>query len=81
MGVQYTINDLSELGFGRVILITNQELAPRMYCLGLAPGSMVQLVRKQSGKGSVYIRVKSTALALRNEEANTIIIEKISSGF
>jgi ferrous iron transport protein A len=72
-----SLSDIDILTKVRVISLGNQDIASRLYCMGVLPGSIIQLIRKQPWNGSLYIRVNNTSLAMRASEAKSIMVEKI----
>jgi ferrous iron transport protein A len=52
----------------------------RMLDMGFVPGASVAVMRKAPLGDPVEYRVKGTAVALRQKEANTILVEEVDSG-
>ncbi len=79
---------LSELPVGQVGIISHTThttfgpgLADRLAALGLVKGRRVEVLRYGAWGGPIHIRVGlTTEIAIRRQEAATIILESVSSG-
>lgn len=61
----------------RIVDYLDKELASRLLTLGLLPETKVMYVRKAPFGGAHYIKFNGHAIALRENEALSIIIEKL----
>jgi len=61
---------------GVLLSLSDERFLTKLMTLGLFPGSIVKLVRYAPFGGSVYVKVNNNQIALRNEEASLIFIEK-----
>lgn len=52
----------------------DQTLAGRLISMGVLPGSLVMVMRSAPFGGGMYVKADNLLLALRSEEAGTIII-------
>jgi ferrous iron transport protein A len=69
--------DLKKGETGRVVDYLDKELASRLLTLGLLPETKVMYIRKAPFGGAHYIKFNGHAIALRENEALSIIIEKL----
>ncbi len=53
---------------------TDDFVAQRMMSMGILPGSNVKLVRSMPSVGAYYIRANNRHIAMREEEAKSLII-------
>ncbi|HKK77764.1 MAG TPA: FeoA family protein [Saprospiraceae bacterium] len=59
---------------GIVSHIGNERIAGKLMAMGILPGSMVRLIRKAPFGGGWYIKADNMTIALRREEAESIIL-------
>ncbi len=59
----------------KVLSFSNEFFAGRFIAMGILPGSELIMVRKAPFSGGIYIKVDGHNIALRNEEASTIIVQ------
>lgn len=59
---------------GTVSHIANERIAGKLMAMGILPGSDVQLIRKAPFGGGWYIKADNMTIALRREEAESIIL-------
>ncbi len=50
-------------------------LASRLTAMGLLPGSLVEMIRSAPFGHTYYIKVDGVRLALRKEEASSILVD------
>ena len=55
------------------------EIGKDLLTLGFLPESIIQYIRKAPFGGAVYVNIEGQNVALRNTEAENIIIKSISS--
>jgi len=53
----------------------NEEMSSKLMSMGVVPGSRVRLIRKAPFGGGYYVRVDNFNLALRREEAESIVLK------
>jgi len=70
-----TIPDLKIHESARAIAFNNPALAGKLTAMGLLPGSMVEMVRVAPFGHAYYIKADGVRLALREEEAASILLE------
>ncbi len=54
---------------------TNDQVASKLMAMGVMPGSRIKLVRKAPFGGGFYVKVDNFNLALRKEEAESIVLK------
>lgn len=54
---------------------TNEEMSSKLMSMGVVPGSRIRLIRKAPFGGGYYVRVDNFNLALRREEAESIVLK------
>lgn len=59
---------------GRIKGFTDDEIAGKLMVMGVLPGSRVQVVRIAPFKGGYYLRVDGVNMAVREQEADSIIM-------
>lgn len=59
---------------GTVSHIDNERIAGKLMAMGVLPGSVVRLIRKAPFGGAWYIKADNITIALRREEAESIIL-------
>lgn len=69
------LTDLEKMESGKTIAISNPTLATRLTAMGVLPGATVQMVRKAPFGKAYYIKVEGIRLALRQDEAESILLE------
>ncbi|MEZ4921192.1 MAG: FeoA family protein [Saprospiraceae bacterium] len=70
-----TISDLRMHESARAIAFENPALAGKLTSMGLLPGSLVELIRRAPFGHAYYIKADGVRLALREEEAASILLE------
>jgi ferrous iron transport protein A len=70
-----TIPDLKLHESARAIAFENSALAGKLTAMGLLPGSMVEMVSVAPFGQAYYIKADGVRLALREEEAASILLE------
>lgn len=70
-----TIPDLKLHESARAIAFENPALAGKLTAMGLLPGSMVEMVSVAPFGQAYYIKADGVRLALREEEAASILLE------
>lgn len=54
---------------------TNDSIGGKLMSMGILPGSRVELVRRAPFGGGWYIKVDNLYLALRMEEASSVVLK------
>ena len=68
-----SIKDLIE-GEQRIVShFTDERIGGKLMCMGLKPGSIVEVVRKTNRNRTYYLKSNSNRLAIRENEAASII--------
>ncbi|HNE30293.1 MAG: FeoA family protein [Saprospiraceae bacterium] len=70
-----TVSDLKENECARTISFDDPALAGKLTAMGVLPGAMIEMVRSAPFGKTFYIKVDGVRLALRAEEAATILVE------
>lgn len=76
-----TMNDLETLSklkvgaCGKIRQFTNDHMACKMLSMGILPGKILKLVRRAPFGGGLYIKVGDNNIAVRDIEAQNILIE------
>lgn len=70
-----TIPDLKINESARAIALSNPELAGKLTAMGLLPGTLIEMVRHAPFGKAYYIKADGVRLALREEEAASILLE------
>ena len=70
-----TLSQLKKGETGVVHHFTNDEMASKLLTMGILPGKMLQLVRRVPFGGGLYIKVECHTIAVREAEAQNIIVE------
>ena len=71
-----SIIDLQKGETGKIVDYLDKEAASRLLTLGLLPNTRIQYVRKSPFGGAHYIKFNGHSIALREEEAATIVITR-----
>tara|TARA_Y100000590_G_scaffold455353_1_gene603854 strand:+ start:1567 stop:1794 length:228 start_codon:yes stop_codon:yes gene_type:complete len=73
-----TLNDLKVDSFGKICSMqTSGESAARLSQMGLVPGSIVRMVKKNPFGGPLNLKLNDYYIAIRREDAQMINIESI----
>ncbi|RPF42756.1 ferrous iron transport protein A [Thermodesulfitimonas autotrophica] len=72
-----TLDTLSPGKRGRIAAVKEGVLYRRLLALGLVPGTVVAVVRRAPFGDPVAYLVRGYCLALRRQEAATILVEEI----
>lgn len=60
---------------GFVSHFLNPKIASKLLAMGILPGSVIQMIRKAPFGGGCYIKVDNLLIALRKNEAGTIVLQ------
>jgi ferrous iron transport protein A len=71
-----SILDLQKGETGRIIDYLDKQIASRLLTLGLLPNTRIMYVRKSPFGGAHYIKFNGHCIALRENEASTIVISR-----
>ncbi|MDO8454057.1 MAG: FeoA family protein [Sulfurimonas sp.] len=73
---------LSEIAIGRIVAVIDiQEeriLKKRLMSLGIIKHSYIKVLEENIGRKNIKISLGSTEIALRNSEAQKIIVEEVA---
>lgn len=72
-----TLQKLANLKVGEVGVVhdfTDDHIASKLLSMGVLPGKSVQLIRRTMIGGSLYIKVAEHSFAIRDEEAQNIVL-------
>ena len=64
---------------GVIVSIGESQLSPKLLEMGFLPGRRVKLVRKAPGGCPLYLDVQGHFMALRTEEADSILLDDSTS--
>ncbi|MDX1913853.1 MAG: FeoA family protein [Saprospiraceae bacterium] len=70
-----TIPDLKINESARAIAFDDSALACKLTSMGVLPGSRVEMIRKSPFGNAYYVKADGVRLALREEEAASILLE------
>ncbi|NMM50640.1 FeoA family protein [Marinigracilibium pacificum] len=71
-----TLASLQEKGKARILSFQDDRIASKLLSMGILPGSTIQVVRKLPGKGAIYLKANGFGVALRNQEAASVLLEE-----
>lgn len=63
---------------GRVCGFSDECFAQKFMCMGVRPGSRVELVRKAAWGQACYFDVDGRKLAVRREEAACLLVQRLA---
>jgi len=70
-----TIPDLKVHESARALAFEDPILAGKLTAMGLLPGTLIEMVRRAPFGSAYYIKADGVRLALRKEEAASILID------
>jgi len=70
-----TVPDLKQHESALAIAFNDSALAGKLTAMGVLPGARVELVRSAPFGNAYYVKVDGVRLALREEEAASILLE------
>lgn len=70
-----TIPDLKTHESARALSFEDPALAGKLTAMGLLPGTLIEMVRRAPFGNAYYIKADGVRLALREEEAASILVE------
>jgi ferrous iron transport protein A len=70
-----TIPDLKINESAKTISIGDSALACRLTPMGILPGTRIEMIRKSPFGSAYYVKADGVRLALRQEEAASILLE------
>jgi len=70
-----TLPDLKAHESAEAIAFSDPALAGKLTAMGVRPGTIIEMVRKAPFGQAYYIKVEGIRLALREEEAASIMLE------
>lgn len=70
-----TLPELKSHESARTISFSNPALAGKLTAMGLLPGARIEMVRSAPFGAAYYIKVDGVRLALREDEAASILLE------
>ncbi|ADG94098.1 FeoA family protein [Arcobacter nitrofigilis DSM 7299] len=72
-----TLSELKKGECGEIIKVSaNQVLKSRLNSFGITKGAKIYVIEQTMSKNTIEIRLNSTKIALRTNEAKTIEIER-----
>lgn len=69
------LSNLQEGETGVIRTFTDDQMASKLLSMGMIPGKPLTLVRRMSLGGGIYFKVENQTFAVREEEAQNIILE------
>ncbi len=63
---------------GVIKSLNESQLTPRLMEMGFLPGRQIRLIRKAPGGCPLYIELQGQFIALRTDEAGTILLDHAS---
>lgn len=69
------VSELKTLEMARALAFADPALAGKLTSMGVLPGTMIQMVRQAPFGHAYYVKVDGVRLALREEEAVSILLE------
>jgi ferrous iron transport protein A len=70
-----TLSSLAVGTCGKISQFTDDKMASKMLSMGILPGKALKLIRRAPFGGGLYIKVEDNNIAVRNIEAQNILIE------
>lgn len=70
-----TLSSLKVGTCGKVSQFTDDRMASKMLSMGILPGKTLKLIRRAPFGGGLYIKVEDNNIAVRDIEAQNILIE------
>lgn len=67
-----TLVEITENEIRTISHFTDEEIGGKLICMGLKPGSRIQVVRKTTGSQTYYVKTEKNRLAIRANEAAVI---------
>jgi len=71
-----SVLDLRKGETGRIVDYLDKEIASRLLTLGLLPNTRIKYIRTSPFGGAYYIKFNGHCIALREEEASSIVITR-----
>ena len=71
---QRSVADLKKGESAVISSFSSNDMAAKLHTLGLKPNEIVEMVRLSPLGQSLYLKINGQFIALRKEEANSIII-------
>ena len=73
-----TLSNLKVGDEGKIHNFTNDSIASKLLSMGVLPGKFVKLIRRAPFGGGLYIKVDDHSIAVRDEEAKSIVLELLN---
>ncbi len=70
-----TLSMLKDGEKGTIDHFTNDQMATKLLSMGVLPGKSIKVVRRLPFGGGLYIKIENQNIALREKEANDIVLE------
>jgi len=70
-----TVENLKSRECARALRIEDPVLASRLTAMGVLPGTLIEMIRKAPFGHTYYIKADGIRLALRKEEAASILVD------
>ena len=68
------VDKLVKGGIGIISHFTNQAIGGKLMSMGFLPGTQIKLISKAPFGGGCYLKAENITVALRRNEANTIVL-------
>ena len=78
--ISETLHQLDDLAIGttcKLVAFQDAGLAGKLLAMGVLPGSDLHVVQKLWFGSSLFIEINNQRIALRREEAATILVKKV----
>ncbi|MBL7816282.1 MAG: ferrous iron transport protein A [Saprospiraceae bacterium] len=70
-----TLSNLKVGSCGKIRQFTDDQMASKMMSMGILPGKVLKLIRRAPFGGGLYLKVEDNNIAVREVEAQNILIE------
>ena len=70
-----SLSNLKDGEKGTIRHFTNDHIASKLLSMGVLPGKSIRLVRRLPFGGGIYIKIENQSIALREDEARSIVLE------
>lgn len=70
-----SLSNLKDGEKGTIRHFTNDHIAGKLLSMGVLPGKSIRLVRRLPFGGGIYIKIENQSIALREDEAKSIVLE------
>ena len=70
----FTLNQLEQGKSGVIAKFSDEQAGCKLMTMGILPGSEVKVVRKAPLGGAIYLKTAHQQFAIRNKEAECIVL-------